>query len=456
MGGINMTFKKPVRLISMLLVLMILISGCMGQKIQHSGDPENIDGTGDVGNTGNAEESNTDQSDAAVNDPSGAGSDAGNSGTDSEHGPGASGSEEQTSGNGMEQGSGEGSDDASGAKEDDYIRVKALYLTGWTAGSTKNIEHYIELAKTTEINAYVVDIKDEDGYVGYESQVPEVVENKTWMKKYNPERLLEAFHDNDIYVIGRLVVFKDPVYSLKRPDLAIKHVNGKVWKDKDDISWLNPYNKETWDYIISIAKEAVAKGFDEIQFDYVRYPGGGKTTMDFSGTDKEKYEAINEFLAYAKEQITEVPISADVFGIILESPKDTENIGQYLELIGRDIDYISPMVYPSHYALGQIVNKVKFSIPDLDPYGVVYNSLAKCRDRIGQVEGYKARVRPYLQDFTATWLKSKDGKTKYYQEYGPEQVRQQIQAVYDAGYEEWILWDARNMYSEEALMKEGE
>jgi hypothetical protein len=447
-----MVFKKPVRLISMLLVIMILISGCMGQKIQQN--PDDADGKyGDVGDTGETGDSNTDQ---AGNDSSGGGSDAGSNGTDSGQGSGISGSEEQTSGNGTEQGSGEGSDDASGAKEDDYIRVKALYLTGWTAGSTKNIEHYIELAKTTEINAYVVDIKDEDGYVGYESQVPEVVENKTWRKKYNPERLLEAFHDNDIYVIGRLVVFKDPVYSLKRPDLAIKHVNGKVWKDKDDISWLNPYNKETWDYIISIAKEAVAKGFDEIQFDYVRYPGGGKTTMDFSGTDKEKYEAINEFLAYAKEQITEVPISADVFGIILESPKDTENIGQYLELIGRDIDYISPMVYPSHYALGQIVNKVKFDVPDLKPYEVVYNSLVKCSNRISQVEGYKARVRPYLQDFTATWLVDKKAGKKYYQEYGPEQVRQQIQAVYDAGYEEWILWDARNTYSEEALLKEEE
>ena len=134
--------------------------------------------------------------------------------------------------------------------------MKALYLTGWTVGGSQRLEHYVEMANATEINAYVVDIKDDDGYVGYESQVPEVRENNTWKKKYDPDKVLKAFHDNDIYVIGRLVVFKDPVYSVKRPDLAIKHINGGLYKDKDGISWLNPYNKETWDYTVSIAKEA--------------------------------------------------------------------------------------------------------------------------------------------------------------------------------------------------------
>lgn len=433
-----MKFRKPARLVSMLLVLMILVTGCAAQKLQQY--------TGDAGNTagteGNETAGETENGDAAA----------------SEQGSETADPEEQAEGNDPNQGEAEGSENAEGTepgeKEEERIKVKALYLTGWTAGSSQKLEHYVELANTTEINAYVVDIKDDDGYVGYESQVPEVRENGTWKKKYDAEKVLKAFHDNGIYVIGRLVVFKDPVYSLKRPDLAVKHVNGGLWKDKDGITWLNPYNRETWDYTISIAKEAVALGFDEIQFDYVRFPDGTKKTGDFSGIDKEKYEAINEFLAYAKQQITEVPISADVFGIILESPKDTENIGQYLELVGMDIDYISPMVYPSHYALGQIVNKVKFDVPDLKPYEVVYNSLVKCRDRISQVEGYKAKVRPYLQDFTATWLKDRKTGKKYYQEYGPEQVRQQIQAVYDAGYEEWILWDARNTYSEEALLKE--
>jgi hypothetical protein len=331
------------------------------------------------------------------------------------------------------------------------VKAKALYLTGWTVGSTKNVDHYIELANTTEINSYVVDIKDDDGFVGYESQVPEVQASGTWKKKYNADSVLKAFHDNDIYVIGRVVVFKDPLYSVKRPDLAIKNASGGVWKDKDGLSWLNPYNEEAWEYTVKIAKEAVEKGFDEIQFDYIRFPSDGKKSQNYSGADqeKEKYQAICDFLAYAKEHITEVPISADVYGIILESPEDREGIGQYLEYIGKDIDYISPMVYPSHYAAGQIVNKVAFPKPDLDPYGVVYNSLVKGRERIAQVSGYKAGVRAYLQDFNAPWL----GKG-YYQEYGAEQVRQQIQAVYDAGYEEWIFWDSKNTYHEEAFEKE--
>ncbi len=330
------------------------------------------------------------------------------------------------------------------------VKVKALYLTGWTVGSTKRVDHYVELAKNTEINSYVIDIKDDDGYVGYESNVPAVKENGAWKKKYDADSVIKAFHDNNVHLIGRIVAFKDPVYSLKRSDLAIKNVGGGLWKDNSKLTWLNPYNKENWEYLISIAKEAVAKGFDEIQFDYVRFPSDGKKkNMDFSGITEEKYQAIRDFLAYAKSQIT-VPVSADVFGIILESPADTEGIGQYLEHVGKDVDFISPMVYPSHYAYGQIVNKVEFKAPDLEPYAVVYNSLVKGKDRISKISGYNAKVRPYLQDFTASWLRPKS----MYQQYGAEQVRQQIKAVYDAGYEEWILWDAGNSYDESALLKE--
>lgn len=333
------------------------------------------------------------------------------------------------------------------------VKVKALYLTGWTVGSSERVQHFIDLAKNTEINSYVVDIKDDDGYVGYESNVPAVREAGAWMEKYNADNVLKAFHDNDVHVIGRLVCFKDPVYSAKNSSLAIKKTDGKIWKESlgggKYASWLNPYKEETWEYLVSIAKEAVEKGFDEIQFDYVRFPNGIKKVTDFSSYNKEKYEAINEFLAYAKKELPGVAVSADVFGIICESPADTEGIGQYLELIGKDIDYLSPMVYPSHYAVGQTVNGVTFSKPDLDPYGVVYNSLKKAKDRIATVDGYKADIRAYLQDFTASWLGS-----GYYKKYGSEDVKQQIKAVYDAGYEEWILWNAGNKYSESAFQKE--
>jgi hypothetical protein len=334
------------------------------------------------------------------------------------------------------------------------IKVKALYLTGWTVSSTTKLNHYIELANNTELNSYVVDIKDDDGYVGYESQVPAVRDVGGWMEKYDVDKVLKAFHDNNIHVIGRIVCFKDPVLSSQKPELAIKDKRGGLFKSRNTdgkmITWLNPYEKGSWSYLTDIAKEAVEKGFDEIQFDYIRFANdGAKQNMDFSAYTEAKDKAINDFLDYARKELPGLVLSADVFGIICESPGDTEGIGQNLESIGKNIDYISPMAYPSHYAYGQIVNNVAFPKPDLDPYNVVYNTLVKAKNRIAAVEGYKAGVRPYIQDFTASWLKK-----GYYQTYGPEQVRQQIKAVYDAGYDQWILWDALNTYDESALLKE--
>lgn len=330
------------------------------------------------------------------------------------------------------------------------VKVKALYLTGWNMGYEEKVNHYIQLAKDTEINAYVIDIKDDDGYVGYKSEVPAVIENKSWKYKYDADKVVKAFKDNGIYTIGRVVCFKDPVLSARKPELAVKRTNGQLWRDNHGLSWLNPYNKESWPYIIEVAREGVKKGFDEIQFDYIRFPNDGdKKAMNFGNTDKKRHEIINEFISYARKELPGVVLSADVFGIICESPGDTEQIGQYLEMVGMELDYISPMVYPSHYAVGQKVNGVQFMKPDLEPYGVVYQSLAKAKERISKVEGYRAGVRPYLQDFTASWL----GKG-YYQSYGVEQVKQQIKAVYDAGYEEWILWDSNNTYTEQALEKE--
>lgn len=333
------------------------------------------------------------------------------------------------------------------------IKVKALYLTGWTVGSMKKVEHYVNLAKATEINSYVIDIKDDDGYVGYESQLAEVKDIGAWKKKYDVDKVLKTFHDNNVHIIGRIVSFKDPVLSSAKPELAIKDKRGGLYKTRNTdgkmITWLNPYEKGSWPYLVKIAKEAAGKGFDEIQFDYVRFANdGAMKNMDFSVYTQPKHEAIDEFLAYARKELPGVVLSADVFGIICESPADTEGIGQNLDTIGKNIDYISPMAYPSHYALGQIVNGVMFPKPDMDPYGVVYNTLLKAKNRIAQISDYKANVRPYLQDFIATWI----GKGNY-QAYGAEQVRQQIKATYDAGYDEWILWDALNTYNEEALQK---
>lgn len=354
--------------------------------------------------------------------------------------------------NGNEDGNEEGSEEGSEeeTEQEEKIKVKALYLTGWTVGIPENVDKFIDIAKDTEINSYVIDIKDDDGFVGYESQIPKVRELGTWKYKYDAKSVLKKFKDNGIHLIGRLVCFKDPQFSSKHPEWAVKMADGSLYREINGATWIDPYRREAWPYIIEIAKEAVELGFDEIQFDYVRFPNdGNKSAMRFNNDGSEKYEIINEFLAYAKKELPDVVLSADVFGIILESPEDVEDIGQYLELIGKDIEYISPMVYPSHYAVGQKVNGVQFMKPDLEPYEVVYQSLVKGKERIGKVEGYKADMRPYLQAFTASWLES-----GYYQVYGVKQIKEQIKAVYDAGYEEWIFWDPANKYPKEAFYNE--
>jgi hypothetical protein len=326
--------------------------------------------------------------------------------------------------------------------------VKGLYLSGWSIGKPEVLKHFIDLANRTEINAYVIDVKEDDGCVSYPSQVKEVKKLKSWIKKYDPAYTLGELHKNNIRAIGRVVCFKDPVLPVKRPELALKDKSGKVWRDNDGLPWLNPYNKACWKYLVAIAREAVRLGFDEIQFDYVRFTtNGDMATVDYGRSARAKYEAINGFLAYARQQLPHTTISADVFGIICESPADTEGIGQYLELVGKDVDYVSPMIYPSHYACGQAVNDVEFAKPDLDPYGVVYNALAKTRARVAAIKNYRATFRPYLQDFTASYLKPGD-----YQTYGAEQVRQQIKAVYDAGYGGWLFWNINNQYSEDAFL----
>jgi hypothetical protein len=329
------------------------------------------------------------------------------------------------------------------------IKAKALFLSSWPLSHKSTVEHFVNIAKTTEINSYVIDIKDDTGYVSYPSDVPLVKEKNVYQSRYKIEEVIKEFKDNGVYVIGRVVCFKDPLISKKMQNWAIRNTSGGLLVH-NGMTWVNPYNKEAWKYNVDIAKEALAKGVDEIQFDYVRFPDGNKSNMVFPGVgDKKLHEAINEFLAYARSEMPNATISADVFGIICESPEDTEKIGQYLEYVGKDIDYISPMVYPSHYYLGQTINKIVFAKPDLEPYNVVYNTLLKANARIAKVSDYRAKVRPYLQDFTASWIGAGN-----YKKYGPEEVRQQIKAVYDAGYEEWILWNSNIKYSESALEKE--
>lgn len=339
------------------------------------------------------------------------------------------------------------------------IEVRAVYLTGNMAGL--KIDHFIDLVNQTELNALVIDIK-EDGMVNYKSDVPLVKELGLCTNKYDPAEILKKCHDNGIYVIGRIVCFRDDKLARAKPEWGIKTPSGSLWLENGKGAWTNPSIAEVQQYNIDIAKEAVKLGFDEIQFDYVRFPTGKASAFAYDADMPPKSEVIAGFLYKASKAIKEVariPVSADVFGIIGEKGPDGQAIGQELELVGLNVDYISPMLYPSHYAndskgtmgngVGQSINGVLFTHPDLQPYEVVYNALAKIRSRISECGTYRADVRPYIQGFTASYLPK-----GYYQEYGVEEYKQQIKAVYDAGYKEWIFWNSSNKYVEEAFDKE--
>jgi hypothetical protein len=378
---------------------------------------------------------------------------------------------EEGKGNGDEDNIGEnnsdkknnGNENSAGGNDNlkkERVKVKAVYITGASAGNEAFLDKIINFTKNTELNAVVIDVK-EDGKVNYESNLKSVRDIKGYSELYNVEKVIKKLKDNGIYVIGRVVCFRDNHLAIKRPDLAIKRRDGSIWKENNAIAWTNPFNQEVWEYNIEIAKEAVEKGFDEIQFDYVRFPAVSNKEVYYGENLPEKADAINGFLKEAAAELKEkgAIVSADIFAIVCESPGDTEGIGQVLERVGMDIDYISPMIYPSHYAnnsrgmmgngVGQSINGIVFTAPDLKPYEVVYNVLEKTKNRISEVENYKAEVRPYIQGFTASYLPK-----GYYQVYGPEQIKQQIKAVYDAGYEEWIVWDAGNNYVENAFKKD--
>jgi len=341
----------------------------------------------------------------------------------------------------------------------DNLIVKGLYVTGNTAGDKKKLDDLIKIANETEINALIIDVKET--YINYSSRIPMAKEYGLDAKIFNPGEVLEKLHDNNIYAIARIVCFRDNELAEKRPDLAIKKKDGSLWKENGTIAWTNPCSKEVWEYNVEIAKEAAELGFDEIQFDYVRFPTGTGPDVDYGEQAFEKSEVINQFLKYAKKELDEygVKVTADVFGIICESEPDGRNIGQVLESIVKDIDVICPMIYPSHFAnetrstmgngKGQVINDILFKAPDLKPYDVVLNTLLKAKKRLSEAGVSGAEIRPYLQAFTAKYLPK-----GYYQHYGPKQIREQIKAVYDAGFDGWMLWNPGNVYPKEAFLPE--
>lgn len=325
--------------------------------------------------------------------------------------------------------------------------VKGIYVTGPVAGHAR-MEEIIQLLEETELNAVVIDVKNDDGFVTY-SMSSETVEALDATVRYVKDMpaLVERLHEMGIYVIARIVAFRDPHLAEAKPEWSVHRTNGTIYYDNSGLAWVNPYKREVWDYLVEVAECAVADGFDEIQFDYVRFSTEIKTGEVDYGEDSDvvsKTEIITQFTQYVHDKLSPlgVAVSADVFGTIIDNAYDSGIVGQDYAAISSNLDVICPMIYPSHYASGVYDQQY----PNSAPYEMITGALQASDTALaGLTEGDKPIVRPWLQDFTASWIKP-------YHAYGAAEVREQIQAVYDAGYTEWILWNASNRYTKDALL----
>ena len=323
--------------------------------------------------------------------------------------------------------------------------VRALYVNGWAAGSRSRMRNLIRIADETEINAFIIDIKESDTYLVYDSTnialAHEIGADQRPGSKWLPA-LVDTLEAHGIYPIARIVVFKDRMLAEQRPELAIQHTDGGVWKDQKGKPWVNPYDRTVWDYNIAIAREALDMGFSEIQWDYVRFPDVKnelQRTMAFPGSNgKLREDNIREFIDHSKAQLRDyqVPVTADVFGLVTHMDGDV-GIGQQWEKVISSADAVLPMVYPSHYYTGMY----GFSHPNAHPYEIIRISMEDAVRRTGYLaaNGEKTgEVMPWLQAMSATWMDNID--------YGPRELRQQIQATYDSGLKSWALWNPGSKY----------
>jgi hypothetical protein len=324
--------------------------------------------------------------------------------------------------------------------------VRGIYLNAWAAGSSRRRAKFFNDTATTEIYTFVIDLKDASGFVSHRTSVPMAKEAGATgeIRIRDLTGVLTELRFAGVYPIARIVVFKDPLLARARKDLAVQDTAGGVWVDGKGQIWLNPVQRAIWDYNVALAREAAEFGFPEIQWDYVRFPDAPESEMAravFPGSEgATRSEAIREFLEYAKARLADldVTVTADVFGISTLATRDV-GIGQLWECFIDLVDVALPMVYPSHYYPGNY----GFTRPNAYPYEVVLGSLRDAIARSGNVAG-AGSVRPWLQDFTL-------GRPRY----GPAEVRAQIQATYDAGIQEWILWNSSSRYTEEALKPVG-
>jgi hypothetical protein len=317
--------------------------------------------------------------------------------------------------------------------------VKALYVSAGAAANDDAWKHILDLADTTEINAVVLDLKDSSGEVFYDTNVPLATEIGAKHVMYDIRAKLKDMHDHNIYAIGRLVSFEDPILAAAKPELAIHDVTtGGLWKTFNDLAWVNAHERPVWQYNVDLATEAATDGFDEIQLDYIRFPTDGLVdNMDF-GADHADESMEDAIAGYTKQmhdalQPTGAYLGVDVFGLTMWDDGDG-GIGQNLMLISPNVDIICPMIYPSHFAPGDM----GLDLPNDHPHEVILWSIQHGAERVGIPT---SKLRPWLQDFSYG-----DGIS-----YGDQEVAAQIAAAKEANAGGWMLWNAANEFHEAAL-----
>jgi hypothetical protein len=313
---------------------------------------------------------------------------------------------------------------------------RALYLTVYGVGSKTLRNGALALVRNGSANALVIDLKGDRGIVPYPSAVPLTASPGARRVTTIPDlaALAKSLHASGVYLIARIVVFKDDPLATARPDLAVKRANGRLFRDREKLAWTDPFQPAVQAYNIDLAVEAAAAGFDEIQFDYLRFPdSSARLRLAKPSNIKTRTQAIAGFLAEARRRLRpyNVYLAADVFGYVCWNRDDT-GIGQQLEEIMPNVDYLSPMLYPSGFKFG--IPGVKN--PVANSYSIVRESLSQAQTRL---KVSPKRFRPWLQAFRDYAFDRR--------QFAAKEVADQVRAAADFGSDGWMLWNARNSYS---------
>jgi len=319
---------------------------------------------------------------------------------------------------------------------------KALYLSFYGIGEKSLRESALKLIQETELNALVIDVKGDRGMISYRSSIPLASEigAQRIITVRDIEGLIKSLKGKGIYTIARIVVFKDNPLALGKPDLAVRTQSGEIWRDRENLAWVDPFKKEVWDYNINIAVEAAQYGFDEIQFDYVRFPDASAPRFCMANTEENRVRAISGFLMEAKQRLMpyNVFLATDIFGYVCWNFNDTF-VGQRLDALVPHLDYLSPMLYPSGFQYGI----PGYRIPVENPFEIVYLSLKRAQERTHLPS---IRFRPWLQAFRDYAFDRRH--------FNGKEIRDQIEAAGKFGSQGWMLWNPGNIYSAQGLRRE--